>query len=44
MRNIGKALPEEDLGKGVYQVMSLIVPYLPDESKDALEEVAASYL
>jgi AcrR family transcriptional regulator len=44
MRNIGKTLPEEDLGKGVYQVMSLIVPYLPDESKDALEEVAASYL
>lgn len=44
IRNIGKALPEEDLGKGVYQVMSLVVPYLPDENKEALEEVAASYL
>lgn len=44
LRNIGKALPEEDLGRGVYQVMSLISPYLPPENKEALEEVAASYL
>ncbi|PCJ46074.1 MAG: TetR family transcriptional regulator [Moraxellaceae bacterium] len=44
LRNIGKQLPEEDLGKGVYQVMSLVVPYLSPEYKDALEEVAASYL
>ncbi len=44
IRNIGKDLPEEDLGQGVYQVMSLIAPYLPEESVEALEEIANSYV
>ncbi|OUS29309.1 hypothetical protein A9Q99_09370 [Gammaproteobacteria bacterium 45_16_T64] len=44
LRHIGKELPGEDLGRGVYQVMTLIAPYLQDEHKEALEEVATNYL
>lgn len=44
IRNIGSELPEEDLGRGVYQVMSLIAPYLPDENREDLDAIAASYL
>lgn len=44
IRNLGKELPEEDLGQGVYQVMSLIAPYLPEESLEDLEAIASSYL
>ncbi|MCG8669470.1 MAG: TetR/AcrR family transcriptional regulator, partial [Pseudomonadales bacterium] len=44
IRNLGKELPEEDLGQGVYQVMSLIAPYLPRESIDDLDAIANSYL
>ena len=44
IRNLGKELPEEDLGQGVYQVMTLIAPYLPKESMDALDAIASSYL
>ena len=44
IRNLGKELPEEDLGQGVYQVMTLIAPYLPKESMEALDAIASSYL
>lgn len=44
IRNIGKELPEDDLGQGVYQVMTLIAPYLPEESVEALDAIASSYL
>lgn len=44
IRNLGKELPEEDLGQGVYQVMSLIAPYLPDDGIEALEDIANSYI
>jgi len=44
IRNIGNELPEEDIGLGVYQVISLIEPYLPSESKEALNEISATYL
>ncbi|MDX1693674.1 MAG: TetR/AcrR family transcriptional regulator, partial [Ketobacteraceae bacterium] len=44
IRNIGKELPEDDLGQGVYQVMTLIAPYLPDDGREALDDIASSYL
>ncbi|HVL01489.1 MAG TPA: TetR/AcrR family transcriptional regulator [Dongiaceae bacterium] len=44
VRNLGDNPELEDLGRGVYQVMSLIVPYLPPEGQEALEAVAATYL
>lgn len=44
IRNLGKELPEDDLGQGVYQVMTLIAPYLPDDGREALDEIASSYL
>ena len=44
IRNIGNDLPEEDIGLGVYQVISLIEPYLPCESKEALKEITATYI
>ncbi|MFZ5603912.1 MAG: TetR/AcrR family transcriptional regulator [Pseudomonadota bacterium] len=44
VRNLGDNPELEDLGRGVYQVMSLILPYLPPEGQEALEEVAATYL
>ena len=44
VRNLGDNPELEDLGHGVYQVMSLIEPYLPPEGQEALEAVAATYL
>ncbi len=44
IRSFGKEMPEEDLGQGVYQVMTLIAPYLPAESREDLNAIAASYL
>jgi hypothetical protein len=44
IRNLGKELPEDDLGQGVYQVMTLIAPYLPDDEREALDAIASSYL
>jgi len=34
----------DDLGLGVYQVMSLFAPYLPVEGREMLEAVAETYL
>lgn len=44
IRNLGKELPDEDLGQGVYQVMTLIAPYLPEESLEDLDAIAGSYI
>ena len=44
VRNMGDNPEREDLGRGVYQVMSLIAPYLPPEDRDMLEDIAAGYL
>ena len=44
VRNMGDNPEREDLGHGVYQVMSLIAPYLPPEGRDMLEDIAAGYL
>ncbi len=44
VRNLGDNPELEDLGKGVYQVMSLIMPYLSPEGQETLEAVAATYL
>ena len=44
LRNIGKALPEEKLSRGVFQVMALIAPYLTADSKEALDEVSEGHL
>jgi len=44
IRNLGDNPEKEDLGHGVYQVMSLIAPYLPPEGREMLGEIAAGYL
>lgn len=44
IRSLGKEVPDEDLGQGVFQVMALIAPYLPEEARDDLNAIAASYL
>lgn len=44
IRNLGDNPELEDLGRGVYQVMSLIAPYLPPEGRAMLEEIASGYL
>lgn len=44
VRNLGDNPELEDLGRGVYQVMSLIMPYLSTEGQETLEAVAATYL
>lgn len=44
IRNMGDNPEREDLGHGVYQVMSLIAPFLPAEGRAMLEEIASGYL
>lgn len=44
IRNLGDNPEKEDLGHGVYQVLSLIAPYLPPEGREMLDEIAAGYL
>lgn len=44
IRNLGDNPELEDLGNGVYQVMSLIAPFLPAEGQAMLEEIASGYL
>ena len=44
VRNLGDNPELEDLGHGVYQVMSLIAPYLPPEGQAMLEDIASGYL
>lgn len=44
IRNLGDNPELEDLGHGVYQVMSLIAPFLPPEGRAMLDEIAAGYL
>lgn len=44
VRNLGGNPEPEDLGRGVYQVMSLIAPFLPPEGKEMLEDIASGYL
>jgi AcrR family transcriptional regulator len=44
IRSMGSNQGETNLGLGVYQVMSLISPYLPEEERDTLDAVAATYL
>ncbi|MDX5299609.1 MAG: TetR family transcriptional regulator, partial [Gammaproteobacteria bacterium] len=33
-----------DIGRGIYQVMNLVAPYLRDEERELLQGVSASYL
>lgn len=35
---------ESDLSRGVYQLISLVAPYLPEEQRELLEELKAAYL
>lgn len=44
IRTLGSTQSEDNLGLGVYQVMSLISPYLPEEERESLAAVAATYL
>ena len=44
IRNLGDNPELEDLGHGVYQVMTLIAPFLPPEGRAMLDEIAAGYL
>jgi len=44
IRNLGDNPEREDLGHGVYQVMSLIAPFLPPEGREMLEDIASGYL
>lgn len=44
IRNLGDNPEMGDLGRGVYQVMSLVMPFLSPEGQEMLETVAASYL
>lgn len=44
IRNLGDNPEREDLGHGVYQVMSLIAPFLPAEGRAMLDEIASGYL
>lgn len=44
IRSLGSNQSETNLGLGVYQVMSLISPFLPEEESDTLAAVAATYL
>ncbi len=44
IRSLGSSQGDNNLGLGVYQVMSQISPYLPTEERDTLAAVAATYL
>lgn len=44
IRSLGGGESEENLGMGVYQVMSLLSPYLHEQERDTLAAVAATYL
>lgn len=44
IRSMGNNQVDANLGLGVYQVMSLISPYLPEEERETLAAVAATYL
>lgn len=44
IRSLGGGESEDNLGIGVYQVMSLLSPYLNEAERDTLAAVAATYL
>ena len=44
IRNMASSFASDELGQGVYQIMSLFTPYLSAESRDMLEAVADTYL
>lgn len=44
IRSLGGQPEETNLDQGVHQVMTLISPYLPEEERETLAAVAATYL